>query len=359
MKNIFQFLKLLNLYNFFLLIALLNIFFSTENCAAKNFVINDVEISTPFEINFNKNKIIDQGFVQAFGQLVAATVKSSDQKKLKKISLQQIKGMIETFSIKEEKFVNETYNLILSVSFNKKNLFKLLENENIFPSLPIKKNLIFIPIIVDEDKNEIQMFSENKLYNIWNSKSKKYDLLNYILPTEDLEDFNLIKRNIKNLENYDFDKIVIKYDIQDYIVAIFYNNYDEIKLLSKIKFNNKLKLKNRKLNKFDISNEIEINKFIENLKIEYEDFWKSQNEINTSIKMPLTISIENNNNIKVGQFEKDLANIDLIYNFYIYKFNNNNNIYKVIFNGSPSKFLEIMNEKNYKFETKNRVWVLK
>ena len=359
MKNIFQFLKLLNLYNFFLFIALINIFFSTEYCAAKTFVINDVEISTPFEINFNKNKIIDQGFVQAFSQLVAATVKSSDQKKLKKISLQQIKGMIETFSIKEEKFINEKYNLILNVSFNKKNLFQLLENKNIFPSLPIKKKLIFIPIIVDEDKNEIQMFSENKLYNVWNSKSKKYDLLNYILPTEDLEDFNLIKRNIKNLENYDFDKIAIKYDIQDYIIAIFYNNYDEIKLLSKIKFNNKLKLKNRKLNKFDISNEIEINKFIENLKIEYEDFWKSQNEINTSIKMALTISIKNNNNIKVGKFEKDLANTDLIYNFYIYKFNNNNNIYKVIFNGSPSKFLEIMNEKNYKFETKNRIWVLK
>ena len=33
--------------------------------------------------------------------------------------------MIETFSIKEEKFINKTYNLNLGVSFNKKKIFNL------------------------------------------------------------------------------------------------------------------------------------------------------------------------------------------------------------------------------------------
>jgi hypothetical protein len=47
--------------------------------------------------------------------------------------------MIETFSIKEEKFIDEIYYLTLNVSFNKKKLFNLLESKNIFPSLPIKK----------------------------------------------------------------------------------------------------------------------------------------------------------------------------------------------------------------------------
>ena len=43
--------------------------------------------------------------------------------KLKEIPLGLIKGMIETFSIKEEKFINEIYYLTLNVSFNKKKLF--------------------------------------------------------------------------------------------------------------------------------------------------------------------------------------------------------------------------------------------
>ena len=123
--------------------------------------------------------------------------------------------MIETFSIKEEKFINEIYYLTLNVSFNKKKVFNLLESKNIFPSLPIKKDVLFIPIILDENKDEILIFSESYLFNNWNLDIKKYHLLNYILPTEDLEDFNLIKNNSKNLENYNFEEIIKKYNLED------------------------------------------------------------------------------------------------------------------------------------------------
>ena len=101
-------IKLFNfkrLYIHFFILALLNIFFSTENIQAKTFLINDIEISTPFEIDFDKNKIINEGFVKAFDRLVFSIVQTKDQKKLRKTPLSLIKGMIETFSIKEEKFI--------------------------------------------------------------------------------------------------------------------------------------------------------------------------------------------------------------------------------------------------------------
>ena len=66
--------------------------------------------------------------------------------------------MIETFSIKEEKFINEIYYLSLNVSFNKKKLFNLLESKNIFPSLPVKKKCIFYTNYLDENKDEILCF---------------------------------------------------------------------------------------------------------------------------------------------------------------------------------------------------------
>ena len=132
MKYIFLNFKLRRLYIFFLFLSVLNIFFSTGITHAKTFLINDVELSTPFEINFDKNKIIDEGFVQAFNQLMLSTVQSKDYQKLKKIPLNQIKSMIETFSIKEEKFVNEIYYIKLNVTFNKKIIFDLLEKKNVF-----------------------------------------------------------------------------------------------------------------------------------------------------------------------------------------------------------------------------------
>ena len=359
MKYIFQNLKLRKLYIFFLFLAVLNIFFSTGISHAKTFSINDVELSTPFKINFKKNEIIDEGFVQAFNQLILSTVQSKDHQKLKQIPLNQIKSMIDTFSIKEEKFVDEVYYIKLNVSFNKKIIFDLLENKNIFPSLPVKKNIIFLPIIIDQNKNQIKMFSENIIYNLWNSNIKKYNLLNYILPTEDIEDLNLLKKNIKNLENFQFNQIVKKYNLENYIVSLFFIDSDQVRLLSKINFDNKKTLRNTTIKNINFNSKIEINKLIETLKITFEDYWKSQNEINTSVKFPLTISVKNINNIKINQFEKKLSNIELIYDFNIYKFDNNNNIYKIVFNGTPDKFIEVMKNYNYEFETVNKIWVMK
>jgi len=358
MKFIYQLIKFRNLYSFFLFLALINISFSTENSQAKTFSVNDIEISTPFEINFNKNKIIDDGFILAFNELILSIVQSKDHIKLKDTSINQIKGMIETFSIKEEKFIDEIYYLSLNVSFNKTYIFDLLETKNIFPSIPIKKNFLFIPVLVDQNKNEVSMFSESKIFNSWNLNVKNYSLINYILPTQDIEDFNLIKNNIKNLESYNFKEIINKYNINDHIIMIVFKNNERVRVFSKIFYNKKNNLKNINFKEIDFNNDNQLNKFIDNIKLGYEDFWKSQNEINTSVKLSLNISIDNTNNIKINKFEEILSEVDLIYNFNIYKFDNKNNFYKIIFNGTPDKFLDVMSNKNYKIEIKNKIWVL-
>ena len=359
MKFNFQLFCLRKLYIFFCLLALLNIFFSTDNIQAKTFSIDDIEISTPFMINFSKTEIIDEGFVKAFNQLILSIVQTKDQKKLKKTSLSLIKGMIETFSIKEEKFINEIYYLTLNVSFNKKKLFNLLESKNIFPSIPVKKSIFFIPIIFDEDKNEILIFAESNLFNSWNSNNKKYHLLNYVLPTEDLDDFNLLKYNSRNLENYDFKEIIKKYNLDDHIIMIVFKNKKEIRVLNKINFNGILDLKNLKFQNLNLNDEVEVKNFSENIKTMYENYWKSKNEINTSVKLSLTISIKNDNNLKISKFEEVLTNTDFVYDFFIFKFNNKNNIYKIIFNSSPDRFLQIMKNKNYEFNTQNQIWTLR
>ena len=132
MRFNFKFSNYKRLYNFFWFLSLLNIFFSTDILLAKTFSISDIEISTPFEINFNKNVIIDEGFSQAYDQLILSIVQTKDQKKIQNIPLSTIKGMIETFSINEEKFIDEIYYLSLNVNFSKKKIFNLLEDKNIY-----------------------------------------------------------------------------------------------------------------------------------------------------------------------------------------------------------------------------------
>ena len=355
-------IKLLNfkrLYIHFCFLALLNIFFSTGNIQAKSFSVNDIEISTTFEINFDKKSIIDEGFSQAFDRLVLSIVQTKDQKKLNKTSLGLIKDMIETFSIKEEKFIDEVYYLSLNVSFNRKKILNLMEKKNIFPSLPVKKNIFFLPIIVDKNKDEISIFSENYIFNNWNSNIQKYHLLKYILPTEDLEDFNLIKRNSKYLENYNFNEIIKKYNLNEYIISIIFKENGVIKVLNKINFNQEEDLKNISFQNLNIDNDKDADKLVETLKTVYENYWKNKNEINTSVKISLTVSINNNDNTKISELERILDNMDLVYDFNIYKFNNKDNFYKIIFNGSPDHFLKIMKNKNYEFDIQNQIWVIK
>ena len=359
MRFNFKFSNYKRLYNFFWFLSLLNIFFSTDILLAKTFSISDIEISTPFEINFNKNTIIDEGFSQAYDQLILSIVQTKDQKKIQNIPLSTIKGMIETFSINEEKFIDEIYYLSLNVNFSKQKIFNLLEDKNIFASQPIKKDILFIPIIIDENKNEIQIFSENNLFKNWNLDKKKFHLLNYILPTQDIEDFNLIKNKLSDIENYDFMDIINKYNLENYIIMVIFKNNKQLRIFNKINLNGTVDIKNFKYKALELNTEDNEKKVIKKLKEVYENYWKFNNQINTSVKLPLTISVNNDINLNISQFEKTLSDIDSIYDFYVHKFDNKNNIYKIIFNGSPDNFLKIMKNKGYNFNTQNQEWALK
>ena len=55
MRCFSKLIKQKSLYNLFLFLALLNIFFSTENSVAKTFSIKEIEISSPFNASFEKN----------------------------------------------------------------------------------------------------------------------------------------------------------------------------------------------------------------------------------------------------------------------------------------------------------------
>ena len=183
------------LYIFFLVLALNLSFFSTNKVYANAFLIEEIKISEKLENNFNKDILINRGFKKAFEELMAKLVQSKDLGKTNSISLNEIKSMINTFSIKEEKFVKETYNLNLGVSFDKKNIFKYLNTKNIFPAQINQEKFLFIPIIIDQSNTNLLVFSNNPIYENWKNENKKSYLIEYILPTEDLEDLNLIKEN--------------------------------------------------------------------------------------------------------------------------------------------------------------------
>ena len=347
------------LYIFFLVLALNIFFFSTASVRAKAFLIDEIQVSEKLENNFNKEALINQGFEKAFSELINKLVKSTDLNKKVNTSLNEIKSMIETFTIKEEKFVNKIYYLNLGVSFNKKKIFNYLEKKNVFPSQIIKNKFLFIPIIVDQKNSDVLIFSNNPIYENWNEVKNKNFLIEYLLATEDLEEFSLIKENFPDLENYDFKEIIKKYYLDYAIIALVFKDDDEIKVLSKIYIEDKKVIKSNSFKNINYDNKENLTILINELKIIYEDFWKNHNLINTSIKLPLSIRVDSKNFILSSKFEKTLNEVDLISNYFISKFNKDYIFYEVIFNGTTTKFINLMKDQNYNFNTQRKVWILK
>ena len=359
MQIINKILRLRKVYIFFISFVLFIIIFSTTYLNANTFKVSDIEISSPFEVNFKKSSVIDEGFQISFLNLLSMITTSGDKNKIKNISIKEIKGMVDSFTISDEKFISNEYFAKLETTFNKKKIFNFLEKNNIFPSIPIRKKVLLIPILVNAETDSIYLFSDNIFYDRWNDITNNNQLLDYLLPSEDLEDLNNIQEISGSIETFDFLNLITKYDLKDYIISIIYKNNDEIKILSKINFNNSLKINNQKFFKIDLDIEKDFNLILGNLKDIYEDEWKKNNEINTSIKLPLTISIESKDYKEIMRLEGSLTDIDLLSSFYILNFDNKYTQYRIIYNGSPKMFFNDMNNKNFNLVMEDNIWTIK
>ena len=326
---------------------------------ANTFKISDLEISEAFELNFDKEKVIDKGFRIAFSELISMVTTSEDKKKIEKIKISSIKRLIDSFTMKDERFVNNEYFVKFDVNFNKKNTLDFFEKNNIFPSMPQSKNVLLIPVLVDLQQDEIFLFDKNVVYEKWNEKNKRFYQLNYLLPSEDIEHVKLLNQNRISIEDYDFKKIIERYDLKDFIIIIIYKNNNDLTVLSKIKLNQSLKIDNKKFKKINFDKNKDIDLVIDELKVTYENHWKDINKINTSIKLPITISLNSKDNKKIQKFEDVLQKLDLVSSYEISNFDNKNIIFKIIYNGSPTSLLNSMKENEIMILTNNQSWEIK
>lgn len=349
-KNKYKFIN--SIYILFLFFLIFFIKFSTISALANSFKIVDLEISKPYDKKFNKEKVINAAFEKAFEELILriTTLKKEELNKLTNLKI--INSLIESFSIVDEKFVDNKYISKFEVEFNKKNLFRYLERKNILPSIPNEKNLLLIPILIN-NQNQLLLFSENVFYENWNKFNEKYYLLNYILPNEDIEDIRLIKKNINNIEEYDFNEIVTKYAINDYIILILFQKENNINALMKTNLNNKLIISNKK---FNWNEELSLENIIQDLKVEFENQWKKLNIINVSIKLPITLSVKSKDYKLIKNLDKKLYELDLVSSYHIDSFSNEEIVYKIIYNSTPDKFINEFTNSDIKLNTSNSIW---
>ena len=123
-----NFLFLRKSYIIFFLV-LLFIILNTSKVYSSIFKVSDIKITEPFNIDFKKQEVINKAIILAFKKLLSMTISTNEMYKISSFSVEEIKNLIDSFTIKDEKFINDKYNATFEINFNKQNTFLYVEKK--------------------------------------------------------------------------------------------------------------------------------------------------------------------------------------------------------------------------------------
>ena len=221
-----------------LIIFILVVFLKTETLLSENnlFNVNNIKLEKKDKIT-NKdlaNKAIKKGF----NQLITKILLEEDIKKLSDLNFSLINQLVTYYQISN--IIDEETKVELvsfSITFDKDKIHELFYEKGILYSKVTDKELFILPILIKN--NEIFIFSNNFFYENWN-KVNEVDLIEFILPQENIEIIQLINKNKKDLIELNLNTIFKEYSNNNLaVILIEDNNTNNIKAYIKSKIQEK------------------------------------------------------------------------------------------------------------------------
>ena len=320
------------------------------------FTVNEVKVEGAIDLNFSREKYLNKAFRNSFKILMNKILLTRDFKKVTKINLNQIKKLISKFQIVEESYRGDMYKANIKIFYSEKKIKNFLGKKNISFAQPENISAIFFPILYIND--DLQSFEENYFYQEWNNIKIKNEVINFILPLEDLEDITSINEMKNKIEKLDVNVLVNKYDVKNYAFVLIDYAAENLNIYLKTNFNNNTISKNISHNLKNINDKEALSVILKSLKVTITDLWKEENLIN--ILMPLSINLKyKHNNLKNLENLKNIFNkINIIDNYILEEFNINNSFFKIYYYGDPKKLRSELLKFGYLLKNNQGHWQL-
>ena len=326
--------------------------FSNENI----FIVDNIKVQGPIDVNFSRDKYINEALLHSFETLMLRVLLSKDLNKIKNIKLDKIKRLINSFKILEETYRNDEYKVTFKVFYNDIKVKKLLGQKNISFSQPKKISAVFFPVLFVNE--EIQDFYENFFYKHWTTYKIKNELINFILPIEDLDDISKIKEMKNRIEELKVDDFVNKYNIKNYAFTLMNHQHKQLKVHLKTNFNNTKVSKNISYELDDIKDELKLNSILKDLKMQITDIWKEENIINLSIPLSIRIKFQQTNLRDLDKLKNTFYKINIINGYSLDEFNINNSFFKIYYYGNPKRLRTELLKFGYLLKNDQGYWEL-
>ena len=341
------------------IIFILIIFFKTETLFSNNnlFNVNNIEIEKKDKIT--NDALAAQAIRQGFNQLINKILLKEDSDSLSDLNFSSIKQLVSYYQISnilDEK--NSNKNLVnFSVTFDKDKIHELFYKRGILYSEISDKELYLLPVLIKD--NEINIFNNNFFYQKWNDIYQS-DLIEFILPLENIEIIQNINNNKNNLFNLDIKNLFEEYTNKNLALVLIEDNYEKIgKIYIKTFLQGKnisksLEIKNNKLIK---------NKFYENIiintKRELIDLVKSENLIDIRTPSFLNVRFNTNKKNNLVELNSRIKNLDAVENIFVQEFNKDYMNLRIKFLGKLEKIIQLFKIKNIDLKLVNDQWIIR
>ena len=200
------------------------------------------------------------------------------------------------------------------------------------------------PLLKKEEQYFI--YTQNYFYENW-IKDRPDNLIEYILPSENIESIQKInsnKNNIYKLETSDFFK---EYETKNVVFAHIEINKHKTDIFLKTRIEGKKINKNLSIEKkIGVQEENFYKDIILKVDKEIKDLIKSQNLIDVRTPSFLNVKIKLNNKNNLIKFKERLKKIDLIDNFYVQQLNKDYVLIKIKYLGKISKIINKLKNEN-------------
>ena len=344
-----------NMKNLLFLTIILIFLTKTGNVSSNNniFNVNNIEIGK--DSYKSKDQLLTIAFKKGFKELTERILLQKDAKKIISTNSNDIKNLISHYQIIENNELN-SQKVIINLFFDRDRLNNFFSQKNLQYSDIINTKVVVFPILIN--KQEIFIYNDNFFYNNWKNEISDDNLIEYIIPIENLESIEKIKKNKNNLENLKISEIISNYDVNNYIFLIIENESNKTKIFLKSEIFDKKVVKNIQLN-FNLNDEKTYPFVLSELKNYIKEIIKSQNLIDIRVPTFLNARLKVDKLNDLYSVKSILQEIELIENFRVQELNNNFVKIKIKFYGKIEKIYQQLEEKGIKIEMQQNQWNLK
>jgi hypothetical protein len=328
-----------------LILIILIVFLKTGNVLSnsKIFDVNNIEIEKKGKIS--NDVLANLAITKGFKSLMSKILLSEDIKKLKELKLSEIKKLVTYYQLSNKENQNkDTEKIVFNISFDKDKMHDLFYKKGISYSEITNKELFILPIL--KKNNQIFIYNNNFLYNNWN-ETDETDLIEFILPLENIEIIQNVNLNAKNLLSLDLSNLFTEYSDKNLaIVLIEEKKTLEEKIYFKTKILGKNIVKNINIKRLDLSEEEFYKKIIYEIKKEITNLVKYQNLIDIRVPSFLNAELKINKKNNLAELRSRINKIESIENIYIQKLNNETVTLKLKYLGKIDKVIrQLANQK--------------